>query len=47
METNRIIEDVALADVEADRLEHVLCVPLFIQGIDSAPVTIFAKMKDI
>ncbi len=42
-----IIEDVALADVEADRLEQVLCVPLFIQGIDSAPVTIFAKMKDI
>ena len=42
-----IIEVVALADVEADRLEQVLCVPLFIQGIDSAPVTIFAKMKDI
>ena len=41
-----IIEDVALARVDAARLEQVLCIPLFIEGIDSAPVTILAKLKD-
>ena len=41
-----IIEDIALAEVDAGRLEQVLCVPLFVEGIDSAPVTILAKLRD-
>ncbi len=41
-----IIEDMALAQVNSTRLEQVLCIPLFIEGIDSAPVTVLAKLKD-
>lgn len=42
----QIIEDVALAAVDAARLEKVFVMPLFVEGIDSAPVTILATLRD-
>lgn len=40
-----IIEDIALQDVQAERLKRVFVMPLFIEGIDSAPVTILAELQ--
>lgn len=41
-----IIEDIDLRGLEADKLETVFALPVFIEGIDSAPVTILAKIRD-
>ena len=41
-----IIEDIDLRGLDADKLESVFALPVFIEGIDSAPVTILAKIKD-
>lgn len=41
-----IIEDIDLRGLEAEQLEAVFALPVFIEGIDSAPVTIIAKIKD-
>lgn len=41
-----IIEDIDLRDLQADKLETVFALPVFIEGIDSAPVTIIAKIRD-
>lgn len=41
-----IIEDINLRELEADRLETVFAFPVFVEGIDSAPVTIVAKIRD-
>lgn len=41
-----IIEDIDLRGVKAEQLETVYAIPIFIEGIDSAPVTIIAKLKD-
>lgn len=42
----QIIEDVALAQVDPARLEKIFVMPLFVEGIDSAPVTILACLRD-
>ncbi len=41
-----IIEDIDLSGLDPDTLETVFALPLFIEGIDSAPVTILAKIRD-
>ena len=41
-----IIEDIDLSGLDPDTLEAVFALPLFIEGIDSAPVTILAKIRD-
>ncbi len=41
-----IIEDMALAGVDRRRIEKVFVMPIFIEGIDSAPVTVLAQEKD-
>ena len=41
-----IIEDIGLSGLDPDTLETVFALPLFIEGIDSAPVTILAKIRD-
>lgn len=41
-----IIEDIDLRELEAEKLETVFALPMFIEGIDSAPVTIVAKIRD-
>ncbi len=40
-----IIEDVKMADIIGEKLEEVIVSPLLVEGIDSAPVTIMARMK--
>ena len=39
-----IIEDLDLRGLEDERLERVYALPLFVEGIDSAPVTVVAKI---
>ena len=41
-----IIEDIDLSGLDPYTLETVFALPLFIEGIDSAPVTILAKIRD-
>ena len=41
-----IIEDIDLSGLDPDTLETVFALPLFIEGLDSAPVTILAKIRD-
>ena len=41
-----IVEDIDLSGLEQEKLETVFALPLFVEGIDSAPVTILAKLKD-
>ena len=41
-----LIEDIDLSGLDPDTLETVFALPLFIEGIDSAPVTILAKIRD-
>lgn len=41
-----IIEDIDLSGLDPDTLETVFALPLFIEGIDSAPVTILTKIRD-
>ena len=41
-----IIEDIDLSGLDTDTLDTVFALPLFIEGIDSAPVTILAKIRD-
>lgn len=41
-----IIEDIDLSGLVPDTLETVFALPLFVEGIDSAPVTILAKIRD-
>ena len=41
-----IIEDANLGGIENSSLEQVIALPLFIKGIDSAQVTVLAKLKD-
>ena len=41
-----IIEDIDLSGIRPERLETVFAMPLFVEGIDSAPVTIIAKLGD-
>lgn len=40
-----IVEDIDLSGIDAEMLETVYVLPLFVEGIDSAPVTILAKLK--
>jgi arylformamidase len=39
-----IIEDLNFAELEADQLRRVLSIPLFIDSIDSSPVTVIAEL---
>ncbi|HIU02874.1 MAG TPA: cyclase family protein [Candidatus Onthocola gallistercoris] len=41
-----IIEDVSLAGIKAEKLEKVFVLPIFVEGIDSAPVTILAELSE-
>ncbi len=41
-----IIEDLDLRGLDNESLETVFALPLFVEGIDSAPVTVVAKMKE-
>ena len=41
-----IIEDADLSGIENETLEQVISMPLFVKGIDSAQVTVLAKLKD-
>ena len=41
-----IIEDIDLSGLDPDALETVFALPLFVEGIDSAPVTVLAKIRD-
>lgn len=41
-----IIEDLNFSDISADRLHKVWALPLFVERIDSAPVTVVADMLD-
>ncbi len=40
-----IIEDLNFDQLQADGLQKVWSVPLFVEGIDSAPVTVIAELK--
>ena len=40
-----IIEDVDMRNLEPDKISRVFAMPLFIEGLDSAPVTMFAELK--
>jgi kynurenine formamidase len=37
------IEDVNMADINAEKLKRVFCLPLMVAGVDSAPVTMIAE----
>lgn len=39
-----VIEDVNLSELDAKSLRKVICLPLFISGIDGAPVSILAEI---
>ena len=41
-----IIEDMALAHIDAYRLQRVIAMPLRVQGVDSAQVSILAELDD-
>lgn len=41
-----IIEDIDLSGIDPQALEQMFVLPLFVEGIDSAPVTILAKLRD-
>ena len=41
-----IIEDLDLRGLDNESLETVFALPLFVEGIDSAPVTVVVKMKE-
>lgn len=41
-----IIEDVSLQNIQPDKLKKVFVMPLLVEGIDSAPVTILAELED-
>lgn len=41
-----IVEDIDLSDIVPEKLETVFALPLFVEGIDSAPVTVLAKLSD-
>jgi arylformamidase len=40
-----IIEDLNFAELEASKLKKVISLPLFVEGIDSAPVTVLAELE--
>jgi arylformamidase len=40
-----IIEDLNLEGLEREKLQKVWSIPLFVEGIDSAPVTVLAEVK--
>lgn len=42
-----IIEDLHFDEVDAGRLHKVWALPLFVEQIDSAPVTVVAEMRDV
>jgi len=41
-----IIEDLNFSGLQADTIQKVFSVPLFVQGIDSAPVTVLAEISE-
>lgn len=41
-----IIEDISMEKVDAAKLEKVFVLPVFVEGVDSAPVTILAQIKE-
>lgn len=41
-----VIEDIDLSDLDAAKLKKVICLPLFITGIDGAPVSVLAEIND-
>ena len=40
-----IIEDVDMRDLVPDKIKRVFAIPLFIEGLDSGPVTMLAELK--
>ena len=41
-----IIEDMALAHIDANRLRRIIAMPLRVRGVDSGQVSILAELDD-